>query len=50
MDVIKWMFGSFWRFLGVLILLGVIFGGISDGLLALRGRAAPNCSSTPENT
>lgn len=46
MDFIKWTFEKFWRFIGVVILLGVLLGGITDGLLALRGKADPGCSST----
>lgn len=46
MDFLRWMFGSFWRFFGVVILAGVLFNGASEIMLALCGKSADCPSQT----
>jgi hypothetical protein len=40
-ELLDWIFASGWRFTGVLLLLLVIFVGVEDIILALKGKGEP---------
>lgn len=41
MEIVKFIFSSFWTFLGSVIFIGVIFEGLAQVIKAIRGIKEP---------
>ncbi len=42
LEILQFIFSDFWYFVGTVILLGMLLGGIANVILAMRGIEAKN--------